>query len=193
MVPAAVAVAITAEVPCFQISDLHQTYARMCAVLRVLPTSICRYVTLNALRPRHLSRPLACVCAGELPCGCFELNRSTLHCYSANAALPWHDSSFFYFACLWPSLCCHANTGMVVWSLPIWQLWARLFSGQRQKEAEMEILKRRLDLVLHSVSSGRKKVKCNLYTENWPLSSGRLFYSNYDIETTLVWVCRRSE
>lgn len=95
MVPAAVAVAITAEVPCFQISDLHQTYARMCAVLRVLPTSICRYVTLDALRPRHLSRPLACVCAGELPCGCFELNRSTLHCYSANAALPWHDSSFF--------------------------------------------------------------------------------------------------
>lgn len=106
-----------------------------------------------------------------------------------------HDMTppFFYFACLWPSLCCHANTGMVVWSLPIWQHWARLFSGQRQKEAEMKILKRRLDLVLHSVSSGRKKVKCNLYTENWPLSSGRLFYSNYDIETTLVWVCRRSE
>lgn len=124
----------------------------MCAVLRVLPTSICRYVTLNALRPRHLSRPLACVCAGELPCGCFELNRSTLHCYSANAALPWHDSSFFIL-----HVYGHHYAVMVVWSLPIWQLWARLFFGQRQKEGEMEILKRRLNLVLIQLAVGGKK------------------------------------
>lgn len=90
MAPAAAAVAITAtaEVPCFQITDLHQTYAPMRVVLRALPKSICRYVTLNALRPRHLSRPLACVFAGEMACGCSELNRSALQCYSANGALP---------------------------------------------------------------------------------------------------------
>ena len=28
-------------------------------------------------------------------------------------------------------------------------------------------------------------MKCNLSTENWPLSTGRLFCSNRDIETTL--------
>lgn len=71
------------------------------------------------------------------------------------AAMTW--LLLFYFACLWPSLCCHANTGMVVWSLPIWQLWARLFFGQRQKEGEMEILKRRLNLVLIQLAVGGKK------------------------------------
>lgn len=176
----------------------------MCAVLRVLPTSICRYVTLNALRPRHLSRPLACVCAGELPCGCFELNRSTLHCYSANAALPWHDSSFFIlhvYGHHYPVMptrgwlfdrFLYGNSELGCFGGEE-RFFPSFFIGQRQKEGEMEILKRRLNLVFHSVSSGRKKMKCNLYTENWPLSSGRLFYSNYDIETTLVWVCRWTE
>ena len=58
----------------------------MCVVLR---KGIRRNVTLNALRPRRLSRPLARVFAGEFPA------QASLHRYSANGwLLPF---SFYMF------------------------------------------------------------------------------------------------
>lgn len=165
----------------------------MRVALRALPKSICRYVTLNALRPRHLSRPLACVFAGEMACGCFELNTSEFHCYSANGALPWRGSALLILHVYGHQCAVMQTLGQLFdhhivntsrdCCVLMGKKWVlkRLayYWGQRQRP----------NLVFYSVSCWRK-MKCNLYTENWPLSSGRLFYSNYDIETTLAWVCR---
>lgn len=159
----------------------------VCAVLRAPPKNICRYVTLNAPRPRHLSRPLACVLAGELPCGCYEWNAGPLRRRSPNFSPPWRGVappfSFCHILCssLSPPMCCHANVGLAVWSLPIWCTQAKhhcFLMGKKESfkrqadsrsEAEreggrwMERGRETHILVFYSVSSGRK-MKCNLYT-----------------------------
>lgn len=99
-------------------------------------TSICRYVTLTSLHPRHLSQPLACRFSEKLPCGCSKFNTSVLPALFCKCGAR-KASSLSPFVCLHPSVCCHAS----------WAVWCyiKMCSTGKRRETRQEEGKRKME------------------------------------------------